>query len=286
MKALKSKICMAPLLITALTMISTASHAAMFNGEAVSAGGVDDASVGLPPVGNEIEYYIPLAASHTGTYGVTPANCGATGVGTCSDYGSGQGYAGADALKLNLFFDTSSIVASATAQLDIFFDDLDLGPINDPTGFFESMSFSYWDAGLGDFTQIGGTIDETVELTNGAFAGAANTDLVAPLNADDNEFVWSLDLAALGIMDAVNNGFWVQLGFGSQYTCPTDSWKGKSRKGKGKPHNGKCKPCKVRNTSEFLSATLDVSPVPVPSAVWLFGSALLGFIGVSRRTRV
>jgi len=29
-----------------------------------------------------------------------------------------------------------------------------------------------------------------------------------------------------------------------------------------------------------------VSPVPVPSAVWLFGSALLGFIGMSRRTRV
>ena len=29
-----------------------------------------------------------------------------------------------------------------------------------------------------------------------------------------------------------------------------------------------------------------VSPVPVPSAVWLFGSALLGFISMSRRTRV
>ncbi|MDJ0780223.1 MAG: hypothetical protein QNJ85_20330 [Gammaproteobacteria bacterium] len=29
-----------------------------------------------------------------------------------------------------------------------------------------------------------------------------------------------------------------------------------------------------------------VSPVPVPSAVWLFGSALIGFIGMSRRTRV
>ena len=30
----------------------------------------------------------------------------------------------------------------------------------------------------------------------------------------------------------------------------------------------------------------DISPVPLPSAVWLFGSALLGFIGMSRRTRV
>lgn len=30
----------------------------------------------------------------------------------------------------------------------------------------------------------------------------------------------------------------------------------------------------------------DVSPVPVPAAFWLFGTALLGFIGVSRRTSV
>lgn len=29
-----------------------------------------------------------------------------------------------------------------------------------------------------------------------------------------------------------------------------------------------------------------VSPVPVPAAVWLFGTALLGFIGFSRRTQV
>ena len=30
----------------------------------------------------------------------------------------------------------------------------------------------------------------------------------------------------------------------------------------------------------------DVSPVPLPAAVWLFGSALIGFIGMSRRTKV
>ena len=29
-----------------------------------------------------------------------------------------------------------------------------------------------------------------------------------------------------------------------------------------------------------------VSPVPVPAAFWLFGTALIGFIGISRRTRV
>jgi hypothetical protein len=30
----------------------------------------------------------------------------------------------------------------------------------------------------------------------------------------------------------------------------------------------------------------EVSPVPVPAAVWLFGTALIGFIGMSRRTKV
>jgi len=36
--------------------------------------------------------------------------------------------------------------------------------------------------------------------------------------------------------------------------------------------------------SESLS--LNPSPVPVPAAVWLFGTALIGFVGMSRRTKV
>ena len=35
--------------------------------------------------------------------------------------------------------------------------------------------------------------------------------------------------------------------------------------------------------SNIVSA---VSPVPVPAAVWLFGTALVGFIGLSRRRKV
>ena len=31
---------------------------------------------------------------------------------------------------------------------------------------------------------------------------------------------------------------------------------------------------------------VDVSAVPLPATVWLFGTALLGFIGISRRTTV
>ncbi|MGI9319103.1 MAG: VPLPA-CTERM sorting domain-containing protein [bacterium] len=32
--------------------------------------------------------------------------------------------------------------------------------------------------------------------------------------------------------------------------------------------------------------TGSINPVPVPAAVWLFGTALIGFIGVSRRRKV
>ena len=38
--------------------------------------------------------------------------------------------------------------------------------------------------------------------------------------------------------------------------------------------------------SHFSIYTSGMNPVPVPAAVWLFGTALLGFIGISRRTRV
>jgi hypothetical protein len=35
-----------------------------------------------------------------------------------------------------------------------------------------------------------------------------------------------------------------------------------------------------------ITLNLSVSPVPVPAAVWLFGTALIGFVGMSRRTSV
>jgi hypothetical protein len=37
---------------------------------------------------------------------------------------------------------------------------------------------------------------------------------------------------------------------------------------------------------ELTVRELSVSAVPVPAAIWLFGSALVGFVGMSRRTSV
>lgn len=38
--------------------------------------------------------------------------------------------------------------------------------------------------------------------------------------------------------------------------------------------------------SGWFSTSVEISPIPVPAAVWLFGTALIGFIGFSRRTTV
>ena len=38
--------------------------------------------------------------------------------------------------------------------------------------------------------------------------------------------------------------------------------------------------------SGWFSASLTPNPIPVPAAFWLFGTALIGFIGISRRTKV
>ena len=41
-----------------------------------------------------------------------------------------------------------------------------------------------------------------------------------------------------------------------------------------------------KDLSHFTIYTSGMSAVPVPAAAWLFGTALIGFIGFSRRTRV
>jgi len=37
--------------------------------------------------------------------------------------------------------------------------------------------------------------------------------------------------------------------------------------------------------SIYFSSTLSISQIPIPAAVWLFGSGLLGFIGIARRNK-
>lgn len=45
-------------------------------------------------------------------------------------------------------------------------------------------------------------------------------------------------------------------------------------------------PIRFMSAEEPLYKTADLSPIPLPAAAWLFGTALIGFVGVSRRRKV
>jgi len=256
-------------ILLAFFWVGTASAVSVIPGKAVVGGGSStDAPFAITNPDGKIEYYIPLRDGNNGTYGVTPVSeCGSwpkvAGIaGTCWDKGYGSMYDTAGALDMNIFFDLTGVADSATAQLDFVFDDLDLQRINDPYGFFESLTLSYWDGDEYKQLNDGETILRPNDMKTGDYAGAST--VIAP---SIDPLFWTLDLGAggLNLLSLLNNdddGFWIQLGFGSEYIT------------------------KGRNTPEYLTAELTVSPVPLPSAVWLFGSALIGFIGMSRRTRV
>ena len=254
----------------AFGMTPMAASAVSVSAIAVEAGGLKS-QVGLY-VGDKIKYYNPLNSSNAGqTYGVgnsfSCAHGGTAAGGECADKGFGTNYDDADGLFMNLFFDLNGKPETGAAELKFVFDDLDLTPEQDPSNFFESFSLAYWDGS--SYQDVGGSetvIKDQGQLDTGAYLNAATYSATGT----DPVIEWNLDLAALGILNVLkqtqtdDDGFWVQLGFGTLYKSY---------------HKGK-------NTAELLTAELHVSPVPVPSAVWLFGSALIGFIGMSRRTRV
>ena len=265
------------------------ANASTIGGVAVDSAG-SSATVGstqtVTHIPDAIKYYIPLSAAQKGTYGVAPATSPCTngfpgtfgGPGTCSDSGSGYGYSDSSALQMNIFFDMTGLPASKSAELSFLFDDLDLTDKNDPAGFFESISLSYWD------WDTNTNAFDTTPVVVAPTITAAGVSLDPEISAvDDNLITWDLGMLALGALNTsaqAQNGFWIQLGFGSKYvqTNPDGSIKLDSLRNEI-PKNG-------TNTPEYLSAKLTVSPVPVPAAVWLFGTALIGFVGMSRRRKV
>jgi hypothetical protein len=267
-----------------LLFIGSAQASTLVDGMAVDSAGSNNmvgSTQSVPQIPNAIKYYIPLSVEQQGTYGVsgTPSPCdngfpGTTGgAGTCADSGTGFGYADSSALSMNIFFDMTGLANSDWAELSFKFDDLDLINKNDPAGFFESISLSYWNwnSVLGDFDADPVSVAGTITT-----AGVSPDPVIDPL--DNNLVTWDLDLLALGALNAsaqAQNGFWIQLGFGSKYVSYDAD-------GKEIPRSG-------TNTPEYLSAQLNVSSVsqvPVPAAFWLFGTALIGFVGLSRRTGV
>ena len=119
-----------------------------------------------------------------------------------------------------------------------------------------------WDM-RGSLTGAGGVvfIELFSELSGG---GTSKSEIFgnAPLFPDDpvnwESFVWNTTLGA-----DVSGGVTLQL----KTSC------------------GPVEGCGVDVEFDNITITTDVSAVPVPAAVWLFGSGLLGLIGVARRKK-
>lgn len=217
------------------------------------------------PSGTEgkLKYFIPLDEDNKGIYGVTVTPGGGLS-GQFSDSGPGTGYgtktATNYALQTYLYFDVSGFDDSdPSGFLTLEFDDLDLIPENDPANFFEDVEIAFSSDGLNFSGQTGNLqthaeVQALSSLVPGSFAVDNDGDnLTFQLVVPDS--VWS---------DALLNteAVFAELVFGVQSTGGS-------------------------NTPEFLlgAAIGNEAVVPLPAAVWLFGSALVGVAGIGYRRK-
>ena len=109
-----------------------------------------------------------------------------------------------------------------------------------------------------------GIFDTYVEVYRLDFMTAATVYNTQPGNEGDSApgYVELIDLNLTALLD----GLHIDL-----FRCSTGSVEGND--------------CQITNGNDFAPFSHDGTYVPVPAAVWLFGSGLLGLIGVSRRKK-
>jgi len=117
---------------------------------------------------------------------------------------------------------------------------------------------------------IGDTSDITSFSTNLSAGSTASLDSFVPVSNFLNIEGWSLKLTSLGITDRTSSKLLLEgtglLTGGAGYDPTVATW--------------------TLSTTSMKSYSLSVSTVavvPVPAAVWLFGSGLIGFVAVARR---
>ena len=193
-----------------------------------------------------VEYFIPLNEDDSGVYGVVGSLPNTCPAGTGTCSDSGTGFGYTDASALTMYL-YFDLSSLANKENAV----LDL--------WFEDLDLD----GIHDPNWF----YESVSVTG--ITGGVTTDIAGPYtlassisSATQDPFTWSLSLSSLG---PLQDDVWIQLGFGSK----TDN-------------NGNT--VYATNTPEYLKAT--ISTVPIPAAIWLFGTALIGFVGMSRKTAV
>ena len=252
------------LAITVAAVVPTRAHADTIGWGIPVAGNGSSVQVGLPVVSNQIQYFIPLEAATSGTYGVTDTNGAAPGglAGTFADTGNGPG-----TLNMWLKFYPVAPLPLATADIQFKFWDLDLANVNDPIGFFETFQlFSGSGTALSSqFTMAPNT------TTSSGYLDVNPTSVVEKVNwtltrsagdAGATNPIY-LDFYGDALASRITSPFWAKLTF----TVPQNSVPG-------------------TNTAEYLTAKLtttsQTTPVPEPGSVMLLGMGLAAVFSVGR----
>jgi hypothetical protein len=180
--------------------------------------------------------------------------------------------AGVTANKLRFTYQVDPLSSLTVSKLTGFFFDAE-NPFSATPGPYTSLNILFSDiqpntnCGLGFNTnQISGAGGCNSTLNLGAGAGSFQDhewDVGAAWKTND------LSLGQIGIFEISDLGGAIGVG-----DINSIGLRGQATTGPG------------GSAKEFYLASSSISAVPVPAAVWLFGTALIGFIGFSRRTKV
>ena len=162
-------------------------------------------------------------------------------------------------------------------------------PTSGDVDFFTELSFADINIGDADLFLFDdddvGTFDDGLEITNGGEVQFSSNGVITATSVDINgAVVGSIELSvdenfvlAITRDDGdtwLTDTYWDMVGkdtYRIQFNTPTEC----GAYGHG---NTQCE------TKASILA-VDLQPIPVPAAVWLFGSGLLGLIGSARRRR-
>ena len=109
--------------------------------------------------------------------------------------------------------------------------------------------------------------DENIALTfgceEGAFVALGRCTLITPYDYTDNGTVVAVQLTNRDDNSALDTVTW----------------------GQGYSATGSTIPLNSNSPDRLVYASWTVNPVPLPAAVWLFGSGLIGLVGLARRKK-